>query len=357
MTSLRFFEGRAPLALAEIARLTDAHLPEGVDGTREVSGAAPLDLAGGTDITFFDHIRFSSALARTRAAACFCSARYAGLVPAGTVALVVAHPHRAFAQTAARLYPEATRPTPITATAGVSPAAHVDPAARLETGVTVEPGAVIGPGAEIGSASLIGPGAVIGPGVRIGRGTVIAAQVTITNALIGDRVILHPGVRIGQDGFGYIPGNTGHLKVAQVGRVIIQDDVEIGANTTIDRGSNRDTVIGEGTKIDNQVQVGHNVIIGRHCLIAGQAGISGSVTIGDFVMLGGHAGIRDNVTIGNGAQIAAAAGVHTDVPAGEKWVGAPAGPMAGWLREFKALKRLARVRGEANGSAKGGADG
>jgi UDP-3-O-[3-hydroxymyristoyl] glucosamine N-acyltransferase len=132
--------------------------------------------------------------------------------------------------------------------------------------------------------------------------------------------------------------------MAQIGRVIIQDDVEIGANSAIDRGSSRDTVIGEGSKIDNLVQVAHNVIIGRHCLIAGQVGISGSVTIGDFVMIGGHAGIRDNVTIGNGAQVAAMAGIHTDVPAGERWVGAPAQPMAAWLRELKVLKRLARAR-------------
>ena len=166
----------------------------------------------------------------------------------------------------------------------------MDPTARLEEGVTVDPFVVIGPGAEIGRETMIGAGSVIGPGVRIGRGCVVSPSVTITHALLGDRVFIHPGVRIGQDGFGFIPGGKGHLKVPQTGRVIIQDDVEIGANSTIDRGSNRDTVLGEGTKIDNLVQIAHNVMIGRHCLIAGNAGISGSATIGDFVMMGGGVG-------------------------------------------------------------------
>ena len=149
---------------------------------------------------------------------------------------------------------------------------------------------MIGPRAEIGAATVIGPGAVIGPDVRIGRDCAIGANASITHALIGDRVIIHAGARIGQDGFGYLPGPGGHRKVPQLGRVIVQDDVEIGANTTIDRGASRDTVIGEGTKIDNLVQIAHNVTIGRHCLLAGQVGISGSVTVGDYVMMARRSG-------------------------------------------------------------------
>ena len=193
--------------------------------------------------------------------------------------------------------------------------------------MTVDPLAVIGPRAEIGAGTLIGAGAVIGPDVRIGRNCAIGAGATMLHALIGDRVIIHPGARIGQDGFGYLPQPARAIrKIPQTRRVIIQDDVEIGANTTIDRGATRDTVIGEGTKIDNLVQIGHNCSIGRHCLIVSQVGISGSATVGDFVMLGGQVGVADHITIGAGAMLGARAGVMSDVPAGARWGGFPAEP-------------------------------
>ena len=197
------------------------------------------------------------------------------------------------------------------------------PDARLEGGVVVEPGVVIGPGAEIGSGALIAANAVIGPEVRIGRDGAIGASVAISNALIGDRVVIHPGCMIGQDGFGFVKGAS-HLKVPQIGRVIIQDDVEIGAGTTIDRGAIRDTIIGEGTKIDNMVQIGHNVSIGRHCILVAQCGISGSSTLEDHVVLGARVGLNNNVTVGEGAQIAATSIVNGDVPPGARWGGVPA---------------------------------
>jgi UDP-3-O-[3-hydroxymyristoyl] glucosamine N-acyltransferase len=348
-----FFGPPTPLAVAAIAKLTGATINDGADEKRSITGISSLDRAGPHDIAFIDSPRFASVLGTTRAGACFCSERYRSAVPADTIALITAAPHRAFALVAAKLYPAAVKPAPVMGSGGISPAAIIHPEARLEAEVIVEPGAVVGAGAEIGRTTLIGPGTVIGPGVRVGRDAVVAANVTISHALIGNRVVIHPGVRLGQDGFGFVPGAAGHTKIVQIGRVIIQDDVEIGANTTIDRGSNRDTVIGEGTKIDNQVQIGHNSVVGRHCLIAGQVGISGSVTIGDFVMLGGHAGIRDNVTIGNGAQVAAAAGVGSDIPAGERWVGTPARPMAVWLSELKALKRLGSRRRSAREGSEG----
>ena len=181
---------------------------------------------------------------------------------------------------------------------------------------------------------MIGANAVIGTEVRIGRDCSIGAGAALTAALIGDRVIIHPGCKIGQDGFGFVMGGKGHLKVPQIGRVIIQDDVEIGAGTTIDRGAIRDTVIGEGTKIDNLVQVGHNVSIGRHCILVAQTGISGSSTLEDFVVLGARVGVNNNVTIGEGAQIAATSNVHGDVPPGARWGGTPAKPVKLWFREM-----------------------
>jgi UDP-3-O-[3-hydroxymyristoyl] glucosamine N-acyltransferase len=178
--------------------------------------------------------------------------------------------------------------------------------------------------------------------VRIGRDCSVGANVVIEHAILGDRVILHPGCLIGQDGFGYTMGAQGHRKIPQIGRVIIQDDVEIGAGSTVDRGALRDTVIGEGTKIDNLVQVAHNVSIGRHCVLVAQAGIAGSVTLEDFVVLGAKVGIKDHLTVGEGAQIAATSNLGMDVPPGERWAGTPAVPMAQWMREWRAQRRLHR---------------
>ena len=341
MVEPAFFATPVPLTVGEIAALAGAKVADDGDAGRVVTGLAPLDAAGPGDLCFFENKRFADALAATKAAACLCIEAHAGLVPAGTVAILTPAPHRAFALAGLKLYPEAARPQPVTAGEGIAAGAHVDALGRLEDGVRIEPGAVVGVGAEIGRGTLIGPGAVIGRGVRIGRDCVVGAGATVTHALLGNRVTLHPGVRIGQDGFGYVPGAGGHLKVPQIGRVIIQDDVEIGANTTVDRGSNRDTIIGEGTKIDNLVQVAHNVVIGRHCLIAGKVGISGSVTIGDLVMIGGGTGIRDNLTIGHGARIAGAAAVHSDIPAGETWGGYPALRVDKWRRQMRAFARLA----------------
>jgi UDP-3-O-[3-hydroxymyristoyl] glucosamine N-acyltransferase len=225
---------------------------------------------------------------------------------------------------------------------GVSPGAFVHPDAVLEVDVIVDPGAVIGPCAEIGRGTLVCAQAVIGPGVRIGRDCAIGPCASVTHALLGNRVIIHAGARIGKDGFGFVMGPGGHRKVVQVGRVIIQDDVEIGANTTIDRGQNRDTIIGEGTKIDNLVQVAHNAVIGRHCVIVGQVGISGSATLEDYVVVGGQAGVAGHIRIGQGAQIGAQSGVMNDLEPGRRYLGAPARPARDVLREIAVLSKLAR---------------
>ena len=327
------------LTLHEIAALTGAPVPAGA--SRRLIGIAALDRASPSDLTFLDRQSHLDAARATHAGACLTTATMARELPRRTVALIVDAPYEAFVAAARAMFPQALRPSS-PAPAGSHTGAHVDPSARLEDGVTVEPGAVIGPRAEIGSGTVIGANAVIGAEVRIGRDGAVGAGSTVDNALIGDRVILHPGCRIGQDGFGFLRKGEGHIKIPQVGRVIIQDGVEIGAGTAIDRGALRDTVIGEGTKIDNLVQVGHNVTVGRHCVVVANSGIGGSSVLGDFVVLGASVGIADNTTIGEGAQIAAASGVHGHVPAGACWIGTPAKPMRHWLREMKALARLGR---------------
>ena len=336
-----FLRDTRGLTLDEIVALTGASTPAAFPRLRRIFNVAPLDRASPRDIGFLDNKRFSADATKTMAGACLTSAALAGGLPARVTALVVAEPYRAFVQVARALFPQSLRPSSLAAP-GATAGAHIHANARLENGVTVEPGAVIGPGAEIGSGSVIGATAVIGSEVRIGRDCSIAAGAVITNALIGDRVIIHPGCKIGQDGFGFVMGGGGHLKVPQVGRVIIQDDVEIGSGTTVDRGAIRDTVIGEGTKIDNMVQVGHNVSIGRHCVLVAQTGISGSATLEDFVVLGARVGVNNQAVIGEGAQIAATSNVNGNVPPGARWGGTPAKPMKQWFREVMTLERLAR---------------
>ncbi|MFZ3360003.1 MAG: UDP-3-O-(3-hydroxymyristoyl)glucosamine N-acyltransferase [Xanthobacteraceae bacterium] len=337
-----FFKPNCELTTGEIAALTRAKLREGDPPDRSIRNIAPLDTAVASDLTFLDSPKFLDALAGTRAGVCLIAPRFAAAAPRGLAILETPHPYPAFVAVTRKLFPAMLRPSSLFGGNGRAASAQVHPTARLEENVTIDPLAVIGPRAEIGAGTLIGPGAVIGPDVCLGRDCSVGPNATILHALIGDRVIIHPGVRIGQDGFGYLPSPRGHQKIPQTRRAIIQDDVEIGANTTIDRGATRDTVIGEGTKIDNLVQIGHNCSIGRYCLIVSQVGISGSVTVGDFAMLGGQVGVADHVSIGTGAMLGARAGVMSDIPAGGRWGGFPAEPVIDWKRGVATLRRLVR---------------
>ena len=344
-----FFSPHRELTIADIVSLTGANPRPDTPLDRGISDIAPLDRARATDITFLDNAKYLAALATTGAGVCLAAPRFAARAPERLAVLITPEPYRAFVTVARALFPAALRPSSLFETTGRSADARIHPSARLETGVTVDPLAVIGSEAEIGSGTLIGPGAVIGPAVAIGRDSAVGAGATIVHALIGDRVIIHPGARIGQDGFGYLPSPRGHQKIPQTRRVIIQDDVEIGANTTIDRGSTRDTVIGEGTKIDNLVQIAHNVSIGRHCLIAGQTGVSGSSQVGDFVMMGGQVGLADHVNVGSGAMLGAQSGYMSDIPPGTRWLGSPAVPAREFLKTFTMLRKLARTGGKSEG--------
>jgi UDP-3-O-[3-hydroxymyristoyl] glucosamine N-acyltransferase len=343
MAQPTFFEQPPSSTLADIAALTEARLLDPSRSRQQVRGLSSLEEAGPMHLTFFDNLKYASQLASTKAGACLVSERFEASVPAHVAVLRALHPFREFVKVARELYSDVLRPQSWFGNAGIAASAVIDPTARLEDGVVVEPLAVIGPNVEIGAGTVIGSGAVIGANVRIGRDCSVGAQCAIQFTLVGNDVLIHPGCSIGQDGYGFVFfGPEGHLKVPQTGRVLIQNAVEIGAGTTIDRGSLRDTVIGEGTKIDNQVQIGHNVTIGRHCLLAAQIGLAGSLTIGDNVALGAKVGVNNHLRIGDGAQVTAMSAVKDDIPANGRWGGFFAKPTKQWFREIIAVERLVR---------------
>lgn len=349
-----FFERAGPFSLRAVAEATGAELAADADPDIEISDVRPLDGAGRGDLSFVDNPKYLPLLSKTSASACLVAPKFASKVPAATARLVMLEPYRGFAKAIALFYPGSLRSRTAGAGAPSAASSHVHPAAVLEEDVTVEPGAVIGPEARIGRSTTIAAGAVIGYRVHVGRECYVGPNATITHALIGNRVTIHAGVAIGQDGFGFAMGKSGHAKVPQIGRVIVQDDVEIGANSTIDRGALRDTVVGEGTKIDNLVQIGHNVVIGRHCIIVSQTGISGSSELGDFVALGGQVGVVGHLKIGAGAQIAGSSNVRGDVPPGARWGGTPAKPVRLWFRELTVLRHLAERKDTRLDQGEGG---
>ena len=345
MADPRFFPGIRSMTLAAIAEVAGGKVAPGSDPSLAFASIATLADAGTSDISFLENRRYIPAFRASRAGACIVHPRLAELSPAGMALVLCDEPYRGYALVAAALHPEPAEP------AGIHPSATVGPGCSIGEGASVAAGAVIGAGATLGARASIGANSVIGPGVSIGADTRVGSNATISHALVGERVRVFPGVRIGQDGFGYALGPGGHVKVPQLGRVIIGDDVEIGANTTIDRGSVGDTVIGHGTVIDNLVQIAHNVRIGRGCVIVGQAGISGSTRLDDFVVIGGQVGVSGHLHLASGAQVAAKSGVHRDIRAGEVVGGYPAVPIREFRRIAGAVRMLARRRGgEAEGS-------
>ena len=340
MPDPRFFRRTGPYRVREIAAWTGAESQPGADLDRLLVDLADLADAGPDDLCYLSGPQYAAAAKSSKAGACLTSTVMVPSAPPDAVVLTVEDPQSAFAIAADAFYPVSA--DPILDIQTMPNGALVHPDAVIAEDVEIEAGAVVGPEVMIGARSRIGPSSTLGAGVVVGEDSHIGANVSIYCSVIGAGVIIHPGVRIGQDGFGFVFDSAAgrHRKVPQLGRVVIHDDVEIGANTTIDRGKLSDTVIGTGCRIDNQVQIGHNVVLGQRCIVVSQVGISGSCTIGDDVVLAGQVGLADHVTVGPKAQIAAKSGVMRDVPPGEAVMGYPAKPIRTFWREIAALGRL-----------------
>ncbi|MGN7438453.1 MAG: UDP-3-O-(3-hydroxymyristoyl)glucosamine N-acyltransferase [Alcanivorax sp.] len=334
MADPRFFTKANSLTIGEIIELTGCNVAENVDRAIEISDVSPLSAATQDHVSFLDNIKYKNDFSETSARACFVSPKFQDLSPDGLICLVTKTPYKAYALTAQALYPE-DKPQ-----SSIAQSAYIDETAQIGQSATIGENVHIGANVKIADHVWIEPNSVIQSGVTIGNHCRIGANTTVSHAIIGDYVRLYPGVKVGQDGFGFAIDLAGHVKVPQLGRVIIEDHVQVGANTTIDRGAGPDTVIGQGTWIDNLVQIGHNVVIGQGCIIVAQVGISGSTVIEDFVAIGGQAGIAGHLHIGAAARIGAQSGVMHDLEGGKEYMGSPAFEKSHFFRQVAALNRL-----------------
>lgn len=340
MADERFFTVAGPFTLGRLAEMTGSVLSDPDAAGKAVIDVSSLQDADGMKITFFDNRKYLEAFKATKAAACFVKPDLAGFAPSGMVCLTHANPYKAYALTAQAFYPaEPVREFK-------APSAVIDKSAVIGRDCRIDHGAIIGGNVRIGNRCRINAHAVICGGVEIGDDCEIGAHTYVTHALIGAKVRLHPGVCVGRPGFGFAIDPAGYVAVPQLGRVIIEDDVEIGANTTIDRGAGPDTVIGRGSRIDNLVQIGHNVVLGRGCVLVAQSGISGSTQLGDHVMVGGQSGFAGHLKIGSGARIAAQSGIMRDIEKGQEVMGYPAVPIRQFMRQTAALSKIATKKGK-----------
>lgn len=334
MSDPRFYDKLGPFQLRELLEEGLLHgLAESAFSV-EITGVNSLGLANMGELAFVgSNKRFKDIAARTKSTVVLVTAESREWVPSSAIAVECENPLPIFNHIAKAFYPELD--------AGFFATSSIDPSAKIHESAQIGANVTIGAGVEIGAGSRIGASSFIGRGVSIGRDCSIYPNTTITYALLGDRVTIQSGARIGLDGFGFIAGET-HERLWHIGRVIIQSDVEVGANASIDRGVLADTVIGEGTKLDNLVHIAHNVQIGRHVFIAGCSGIAGSAVIGDYAVLAGAVGVGDHAEIGAHANVAGLSSVPRSVPGGEVYSGRPARPIKDHFREKAVLRRLTK---------------
>lgn len=337
MADPRFFRKQGPLKLGDLARLGGAELSPDADPDQLIEDVAPLDSAGPEALTFLDNPKYVEAFRASNAGACVVATKFADDAPSGMALLVSEQPYRCYARIAHAFYPNTSA-----ATSDHHPSAVIDPSATIGESCTIGANAVIAGDVILAGSVRIGAGTVVDRAVSIGAETEIGANASLSHCEIGSRCLLHPGVRVGQRGFGFDMSPEGHLDVPQLGRVMIGNDVEIGANSCIDRGSGPDTIIGDGCKIDNLVQIGHNVHLGKGCVVVAQGGIAGSAHLEDFVILAGQSGIAGHLRVAAGTQIAARSGVMRDTEPGAKLAGNPAIPARELFRQLTALAKLAK---------------
>jgi UDP-3-O-[3-hydroxymyristoyl] glucosamine N-acyltransferase len=336
MTDDRFYTRCGPFSLGVLAACAKVELPGGVPGSFLLRGIAPLETAAEDEVSVFCDARHADAFASSHAGAIVTTAKLAAHRHDCGALLIARDPRFAFAAIGLMFHPRSIH------AAGISEAAHIHPTATVGEECRIDSGVVIGERVRLGEGCHIATNTVIGDGVEIGPQCVIGSNATVSHALIGTGVRIGAGTVIGGEGFGVVLGPAGLMCSAQVGRVIIGDNVRIGGNCTIDRGALSDTVIGSGTMLDNLIQIAHNVRIGRNCIFAGQSGVAGSAIIGDNVMVGGGVSISDHLTIGANARIAGKSGVAQDVADGTIVGGYPAVPIRQWHRQNFALAKMVR---------------
>lgn len=339
MSDTRFFKKPKPLSLADLAKISGADLYGDCDPEVMMSDVAPIQTATENNVSFIDNKKYIDEFSKSKAGACFVSPDNVDKAPKGMSLLVSKHPYKAYAKAAQKFYPE-----PSWDKSYIADTAFIHPTAKIGSQCIIDHNVYIGRNVEIENNSWIRPNTVIGHGCVIGENTIIGSNSSLSNSIVGSGCRFLPGVRIGQDGFGFAIDPAGHVPVPQLGRVIIGDRVYVGSNTTIDRGAGPDTEIGDGTMIDNLVQIGHNVKIGKFCIIVSQVGISGSTVIEDYAVLAGQVGVAGHITVGRGARVAAQSGIMRDVPAGAEVMGSPAVPLREKFKQIAMVANLAKKK-------------